>query len=211
MHRALLRVCMTIFAIVSGALFLAVLIEVADKATISPFCLSSSPNGSYPCWDWKFDNNTPYCMFNLIFASAVLLGITVLVFFISALWKCLFPEFALVAQRSMFCRCISRYSCVALNFTSGVLAVSFISFALRHRKSSTSCDQTADLANRCFSEGSCLSFLLIFFGFVFSLLASLLSAWDARFWYISGKEKEEREEIYQSYKDYSSIQDFNNF
>ncbi len=210
MHPAISRFCMFVCAVAANVIFLIILFQVGRQNSVQQICSSSGI--SRPCWDWKFNKSKLFCMFHLLFAATVCLEAVILIFFTSSFMKCLFPEFAVIGQRRLCIRFVTRYLSVACNFASCVLALTFVAYILVHRNSTDSCYQFADITNSCIlGEDSCLQFVLVVVGFVFTLFSTMFSAWDARFSYFVKKEDDERERIYQSYMDYNSIQEVNNF
>lgn len=218
MHPAVSRVLTGFCIIAADALFLTVLITVgkesSENAYLCPKFNSTSKNHSAPCWNWKFENSDGSCMFTLLFASTICLHIDILLFFLSAFLRCLVPEFILVAQRSLFFRCMGRYLPVVLNFAACILASSLVVYtAVRDSADHPPlCKKSALLWKNCHDKKkACWVFVILLAGCVFSLVATVLSALDARSSYSGRLAEEERERLYQSYIDYSSIKEVDTF
>ena len=217
MHPAISRLLIGFCIITADALFLTVLMivgkESSDHANLCPK-VNSSKNDTSPCWNWKFEKSVGRCMFTLLFASTICLHIDIFIFFLGAFLRCLVPEFILIAQRSLFFRFTGRYLPVVLNFAACVLASSLVVYtAVRDSTDNPpSCKHSALLWKNCHDKKkSCWVFAILLAGCVFSLVATVFSALDARSSYSGRLAEEERERLYQSYIDYSTIKEIDSF
>ena len=220
MHPGLLRLFLGLSMILADGLFNVVLITIGKespnhrylcKETTNITVNSSNHFNDEICWSWKFDSNGS-CMFNLLFASTICLHLTIFIFFTSSFLKCLFPELALVAQRSLFFRCIGRYFSVALNFAAFVVAAALLVYVGVHDSSNSQCKDTGHLWRNCKDKSNaCWVFAIFCLGCLFSYVGVLLSAHDARMMYLGRRDFEEEEQIYQRYVDYDAVKDLDSY
>jgi len=219
MHPACIRILLCIFLITTDAFFLVVIVKVGNENTAERYLckenrtISKENNQNGTCWAWNLGSQDETCMFSLLFAATICLHTAFLVVFVSAIVKCLFPEFVILAQRSVLLRCLSRYFTVALSFAACNLGSSLLIYiSVNDSMTKSSCFKTGHLWWNCRKgRDSCYVYALLLTGCVCSLLLTFLSACDARLVYVTKKDIEEQEQIYKSYVDYQAIKDLDSY
>ena len=220
MHPACLRLLLCFFLVASDTFFLVVIVKVGEETGTKHYLCkenNATRNGSSKngiCWTWNLSEADGNCMFTLLFAATLCLHLAIFVFLVSSILKCLFPECAIMAQRSLLIKYIGRYLSVVLSSTACVLASSLLVYvSVNDSKGEESpCFKTGHLWRNCRKgDSGCYVYIILLTGCICSLIATLLSACDARMMYITNKELDEQEQIYREYVDYQAFSNLDSY
>ena len=219
MHPAIIRLFLCFFLVTTDVFFMVVIVKVGEEHPAKRYLCQENSNATHQnnengtCWAWSLGPTDQKCMFTLLFAATICLHFAIFIFFVSSILKCLFPEFEIVAQRSLFFRCLGRYLSVALNFAACIMASSLLVYvSVNDSEAQSSCFETGHLWWNCRKRRDrCYVYAILLSGCVFSLVSTYLSACDARLMYIGRKDLEEQERIYQTYVDYHAVKDLDSY
>ena len=194
MNPALQRLCMVTSVCIVVSFYTTILIYVG-KAKDIKLCTSNLDIENKTCWDWNLSDisRTTDCPFTLVFTGVLLFTVSLSLFLISGIIKCVCPEFAL-------CKIFTQYYTLVLHLTGTLLMLVFIVFVLVYSNKHKSCYSTGDIMQNCIDRrGLCWMLCLTCIGFLACLFATMFSAFEARKFYVDRLDDELCDQLYQNY------------
>lgn len=201
MNPALQRLCMVTSVCVVVSFYTTILIYVGKAKEIN-LCTSNLGIKNKTCWDWNLNDisRTTDCPFTLVFTGVLLFTVSLSLFLISGIIKCVCPEFALWSYRSSCCKIFTQYYTLVLHLTGTLLILAFIVFVLVYSSKDKSCYSTGDIMKNCIDRRElCWMLCLTCMGFLACLFATMFSAFEARKFNVDRLDDELCDQLYQNY------------
>ena len=181
-------------------LYTAILVDVKKGKDIA-LCVSNKTLEK-TCWDGNISNTgrTLKCPFTLIYTTIILLSFALVMFFMSGIVKCLFPEVVLLINRTPICCKITQYYSLSVHVLANCFAVAFVVFMALNSFTKNSCYYSADIVRNCTHRRSlCWMFAFVLMGFVSGIVAMVCSFLEARKFYRERLEDEMCDQLYNEY------------
>lgn len=197
---ALQRLYMVICMCILVTFFTSILVQIGKGNEIS-LC-QSNITIKKTCWDWKLSNykQTFSCPFTLLFVGLLLYSISLFMFVMTGIVKCICPEIVMVSYRTTCCRLFSQYYTLILHLAANIFVFVFIIFVLAFSYKTDSCYYSGDMMRNCtHNRSQCWMLCLSCIGFVACLFATMFSAFEARKFYVERLDDELCDQLYNNY------------
>lgn len=177
-------------------LYSSILISVSKSQDINLCIPSNATNAT--CWDSDFTNiqRLIHCPFTLVFVAILVFTVSLILFLIAGIVKCLRPEIYIKAYRNKCCRRLNQFYLIVFHLIAIGFCLAFTALVIKY----DSCYYSADMLRNCtIHRTSCWMFCIAVLALVFSLVTLGFSGLDARKFYVERLEDEMCDQLYNEY------------